>query len=48
MPKFTVTLVRDATQVTSVEVEADSETGKLDFLVREALAEKAKGTLKDL
>ncbi len=30
------------------EVEADSETGRLDFLVREALAEKAKGTLKDL
>ncbi|MGE3976235.1 MAG: hypothetical protein AB7F94_01450 [Nitrospira sp.] len=30
------------------EIEADSEVGKLDFLVREALEEKAKGTLKDL
>ena len=30
------------------EIEADSEAGKLDFLMREALAEKAKGTLKDL
>ncbi len=30
------------------EIEADSEAGRLDFLVREALAEKAKGTLKDL
>jgi hypothetical protein len=30
------------------EIEADSEAGKLDFLVREALEEKAKGTLKDL
>jgi hypothetical protein len=30
------------------EIEADSETGRLDFLVREALDEKAKGTLKDL
>ena len=30
------------------EIEADSKTGKLDFLVREALDAKAKGTLKDL
>jgi hypothetical protein len=30
------------------EIEADSTTGKLDFLVREALDEKAKKTLKDL
>lgn len=30
------------------EIEADSEAGKLDFLVREALDAKAKGTLKDL
>ncbi len=30
------------------EIEADSQTGRLDFLVREAQEEKAKGTLKDL
>ncbi len=30
------------------EIEADSEAGKLDFLVRETLEAKAKGTLKDL
>jgi hypothetical protein len=30
------------------EIEADSESGKLDFLVREALDAKTKGTLKDL
>ncbi|MGD9725832.1 MAG: hypothetical protein AB7G68_08585 [Nitrospiraceae bacterium] len=30
------------------QIEADSAVGKLDFLVREALEEKAKGTLKDL
>ena len=30
------------------EIEADSEAGKLDFLVREAFDAKAKGTLKDL
>jgi len=30
------------------EIEADSEAGKLDFLVREALDAKAKNTLKDL
>lgn len=30
------------------QIEADSVAGKLDFLVREALEEKAKGTLKDL
>lgn len=30
------------------EIAADSETGKLDFLVREALDAKAKGKLKDL
>lgn len=30
------------------EIEADSEAGKLDFLVREALDAKAKRSLKDL
>ena len=30
------------------EIEADSQAGRLDFLVREAHQEKAKGTLKDL
>ena len=30
------------------EIEADSEAGRLDFLVREAFDAKAKGTLKDL
>ena len=30
------------------EIEADSQAGKLDFLVREAGEEKTKGTLKDL
>jgi len=30
------------------EIEAGSIAGKLDFLVREALDAKAKGTLKDL
>ena len=30
------------------ELEADSQAGKLDFLVREAREEKTKGTLKDL
>ncbi len=30
------------------QIEADSKGGKLDFLVREALEEKAKGTLKEL
>ena len=30
------------------EIVADSEAGKLDFLVRDALDGKAKGTLKDL
>jgi hypothetical protein len=30
------------------EIEADSQSGRLDFLVREAHAEKAKGTLKEL
>ena len=30
------------------EIVADSEAGKLDFLVREALDGKTKGTLKDL
>ena len=28
------------------EIEADSQAGRLDFLVREARKEKAKGTLK--
>ncbi|MBI4490119.1 MAG: hypothetical protein HY694_13635 [Deltaproteobacteria bacterium] len=30
------------------EIEADSEAGRLDFLVHEAFEAKAKGTLKDL
>jgi hypothetical protein len=30
------------------EITADSDAGKLDFLVREALDAKAKGRLKDL
>lgn len=30
------------------QIEADSEAGKLDFLVRDALDAKAKGTVKDL
>lgn len=30
------------------QIEADSAAGKLDFLVDEALEEKAKGTLKNL
>ena len=30
------------------EIEADSNAGAVDFLVREAREEKAKGTLKDL
>jgi hypothetical protein len=30
------------------EIEADSQAGRLDFLVREAREEKAQGTLKDL
>jgi len=30
------------------EIEADSQAGRLDFLVREAREEKAKGTLKEM
>lgn len=30
------------------QIEMDSESGKLDFLVEEALEEKRKGNLKDL
>jgi hypothetical protein len=30
------------------EVAADSQAGRLDFLVREAQEEKAKGTLKEM
>ena len=30
------------------QIEADSESGKLDFLIEEALTEKAKGSLKEL
>jgi hypothetical protein len=30
------------------EIEADSQAGRLDFLVREADEERAKGSLKDL
>lgn len=31
-----------------IEIQADSEAGKLDFLVSEAFDAKAKGNLKDL
>jgi len=30
------------------QIEADSESGKLDFLTQEALDEKAQGNLRDL
>ena len=30
------------------QIEADSESGKLDFLIEEALNEKAQGILKEL
>lgn len=30
------------------QIEADSDSGKLDFLLSEALEEKAKGNLKEL
>ncbi|MHB8654972.1 MAG: hypothetical protein ACYDA9_13950 [Terriglobia bacterium] len=30
------------------EIEADSQAGRLDFLVREARQEKSKGTLKEM
>jgi hypothetical protein len=30
------------------EIAADSDAGRLDFLEREALEEKVKGTLRDL
>ena len=30
------------------QIEADSASGKLDFLIREAQEAKSKGTLKDL
>jgi len=30
------------------EIEADSQAGRLEFLVREGREQKAKGTLKDL
>ena len=30
------------------EIELDSQSGKLDFLVKEALEEKSKGRLTDL
>jgi len=30
------------------QIEVDSELGKLDFLVKEALDEKSKGKLKEL
>ncbi len=30
------------------EIKADSKAGKLDFLVNEALEDKAKGRLRDL
>jgi len=30
------------------QIEVDSESGKLDFLIKEALDEKSKGQLKEL
>ncbi|MGH8589729.1 MAG: hypothetical protein ACREXX_10490 [Gammaproteobacteria bacterium] len=30
------------------EIQVDSQSGKLDFLVKEALEEKSEGRLKDL
>ena len=30
------------------EIEVDSQAGRLDFLVREAREEKAKGTLREI
>jgi hypothetical protein len=30
------------------QIEADSESGKLDFLIQEALDEKTQGNLRDL
>ncbi len=30
------------------QIKADSESGKLDFLIKEAIDEKAKGKLKEL
>ncbi|MBU0569133.1 hypothetical protein KJ693_12470 [bacterium] len=30
------------------QIEMDSESGKLDFLIKEALDEKSKGQLKEL
>ena len=30
------------------QIEADSQSGKLDFLIKEALDEKTKGNLKEL
>ena len=30
------------------QIETDSESGQLDFLIREALDEKAKGKLREL
>lgn len=30
------------------QIETDSDSGQLDFLIREALYEKAKGKLKEL
>ena len=30
------------------QIEKDSESGRLDFLIKEAFAEKAKGKLKEL
>ncbi len=30
------------------QIEKDTESGKLDFLIEEALAEKARGQLKEL
>jgi len=30
------------------EIQKDSKTGKLDFLIKEALHEKEKGALRDL
>ena len=40
-------LERDWTQCDK-QIQADSESGKLDFLVKEAMEEKGRGNLRDL
>jgi len=41
-------VVREGLGEMDKEIEADSQSGRLDFLVQEAREEKANGTLKDL